>query len=70
MLLRDAVCRLCGVAPSVDAHHIIARGRGGTDDPENGAGLCRWCHDYITHTVQGQRLARSVGLTIGKELPG
>lgn len=69
VLLRDPVCRLCGVAPSVDAHHILPKGRGGSDNPENGAGLDRKCHDYITHTVQGQRLARSLGLTVGKELP-
>jgi len=70
VLERDAICRMCGQAPSTDPHHILPRGRGGSDDPENGAGLCRPCHDYMTHTVEGQREARRRGLTVGKELPG
>lgn len=62
VLERDPVCRLCGAAPSVDAHHIRAKGKGGTDDPALGAGLCRSCHTYITHTAAGIREARKLGL--------
>ena len=62
VLARDTVCRFCGVAPATDPHHILPRGRGGTNDPENGAGLCRRDHDWITHTAEGIREGRRRGL--------
>jgi len=65
ILRRDPICRLCGKAPSTDPHHILARGKGGSDDPENGAGLCRPCHDWITHTAEGIREGRARGLLRG-----
>lgn len=48
VLERDPVCRACGKAQSVDAHHIRNVGMGWRDhDPENGMGLCRPCHREI-----------------------
>lgn len=46
VLLREPTCRICG-APSVDAHHVLPKGRGGKDDPENGCGLCRRDHTWV-----------------------
>lgn len=62
VLARDTFCRMCGVARATDPHHILPRGRGGTDSPDNGAGLCWLCHDYITHTAEGIREGRERGL--------
>lgn len=57
-------------SPSQDPHHKHPVGRGGKRfDEANIAMCCRFCHTYLTHTVQGQREARQRGLTIGKELP-
>lgn len=54
---------------SYDPHHSLPLGRGGRRfDRANIVMVCRPCHDYMTHTVQGQREARQRGLTIGKEL--
>lgn len=39
-------CLVCN-APAVDIHHIIFRSKGGTDDMENLASLCRHCHDTV-----------------------
>ena len=58
-------------SPSQDPHHKHPVGRGGQRfDEANIAMVCRPCHDYLTGTVQGQREARALGLTVGKELPG
>jgi len=43
-------CALChgglvnGARSELEAAHIVSRGRGGTDDPRNGLGLCRTHH--------------------------
>ena len=42
----------CG-SPAVDIHHIIAKGRGGTDDIGNLIAVCRLCHHEI-HFVGGE----------------
>jgi hypothetical protein len=43
----------------LDAHHMIPRGRGGTDDPENGRALCNGpagCHMLVEdHNVPDWR---------------
>ena len=62
VLVRDFLCVRCGKSQAVDAHHVTPTGRGGSDDPASGVGLCRACHDYITHTVEGIREAKARGL--------
>lgn len=48
ILRRDPVCVACGVRPSTIADHVIPVAEGGTDDEENGAGMCVPCHDVKT----------------------
>jgi len=36
-------CEICGKT-AVDIHHILPKGRGGTDEAENLIALCRSCH--------------------------
>jgi len=40
---------LCCPNTAVELHHVIRRGKGkgGTDNPENLAPLCRTCHDIL-----------------------
>jgi 5-methylcytosine-specific restriction endonuclease McrA len=53
VLLRDPHCQLFCVnhqpcyKPSVDAHHVQTRGRGGKDTLDNLIGLCRKHHDWV-----------------------
>lgn len=39
-------CRLCGKR-GTDAHHILYRSQGGTDELFNGILLCRACHETV-----------------------
>jgi len=44
VLWRDKYsCQHCGSK----AHHIIGKGKGGTDTPKNGITLCKKCHDEL-----------------------
>ena len=67
---RDKGCRMCGALGTDQdhPHHILASGKGGSDEVENGARLCQSCHWYITHTVEGIKEGRTRGLV--KDLPG
>lgn len=41
-------CERClGLFRTIEAHHIVPRGRGGNHDPRNGAGLCFSCHEGL-----------------------
>lgn len=44
-------CERCGVKARLDAHHIVPRSRApgwaGLHRPENGAALCRPCHQSV-----------------------
>ncbi len=64
---RDRWCRMCGVLGDDERdhpHHIKAKGKGGTDDVDNGARTCPPCHFYITHTAEGIREGRARGLIV------
>ncbi|MBA7689653.1 hypothetical protein ES703_98161 [subsurface metagenome] len=39
-------CIRCGREEKIENHHIIARIKGGGDEPENKEKLCSACHDY------------------------
>ena len=59
VLARDPICKLCLAKPSTVADHYpisrrdcLARGLN-PDDPSNGRGLCKTCHDRST--AQHQR---------------
>ena len=41
---RDKDCQHCGNQELLQAHHILLRSNGGSDDPENGVALCAGCH--------------------------
>lgn len=48
ILERDSYrCQSCGLRKELDVHHIIPRGRGGSDNPDNLITLCRRCHHNI-----------------------
>jgi 5-methylcytosine-specific restriction protein A len=47
------------VATELD--HIIALVNGGTNDPENLAGLCRWCHIKKTRIDMGWKPKPKIG---------
>ena len=52
-------CERC-TAPTpekyLEAHHVLPRSRGGTDDLSNGAALCRSCHQAVhAHRVDDWR---------------
>lgn len=46
-------CERCGAQPGsrplerLEAHHLLPRARGGSDDPSNGAALCGACHRAV-----------------------
>jgi 5-methylcytosine-specific restriction protein A len=48
------------VATELD--HIVALVNGGTNDPENFAGLCRWCHIKKTRIDMGWKPKPKVGV--------
>jgi len=67
VFVRDKWCRLCGALGTDQdhPHHILASGKGGGDEVENGARLCESCHWYVTHTVEGIKEGRERGLVRG-----
>lgn len=48
VISRDKKCRLCGGTKDLHAHHIVFRSQSLNTkfDMDNGAALCRRCHDY------------------------
>jgi 5-methylcytosine-specific restriction endonuclease McrA len=51
---RDPICTVPGCTkPSTQADHIIARRKGGTDDPENLRGMCHPHHARKTAMEDG-----------------
>lgn len=51
---RDQICRACKRRPIHHIHHIVSRGAGGADTPDNLIGLCWVCHNLV-HTGQIKR---------------
>jgi hypothetical protein len=51
----------CG-APSTDAHHILKRSSGGTNERSNYRGMAHDCHMWIHQTQTGMRYAYAHGL--------
>lgn len=55
---------------ATDAHHMLARSQGGTDELWNGLGLCHehhmWCHD---HRIEAQALGLLAHIGDCSELP-
>ena len=48
VLWRDEyTCQRCGAKEKLNAHHIMGKGRGGTNTPKNGITLCKKCHDEL-----------------------
>ena len=48
ILARDPICTKCDEAASTVADHVIPLSQGGDFSLENGAGLCRRCHQQKT----------------------
>ena len=44
-------CILCGSGQYLQIHHVIPRGRGGSDFPENLVTLCSICHGQVHGTI-------------------
>ena len=42
--MRLPYCELCGSSWCIEVHHIVSRGAGGHDVPENLISLCLKCH--------------------------
>ena len=52
ILIRDPVCRICGVRPSVEVHHIRPKHlKGNPQHPRNLIGLCMRCHDEVHRRI-------------------
>lgn len=48
ILQRDShTCQQCGDKDNLHVHHIVYRGNGGTDDPDNLTTLCETCHAEV-----------------------
>ena len=48
VLWRDKyTCQRCGRKEELNAHHIMGKGKGGTNTPKNGITLCKKCHDEL-----------------------
>lgn len=60
ILKRDPVCRVCGLRPSTEVDHILARFAGGKNNPENLQGLCGRCHKRKTMKETGGLRGRRV----------
>jgi hypothetical protein len=44
---RFCECARCHQDQFCDVHHVLPRGRGGDDHPDNLIRLCRLCHAYV-----------------------
>jgi hypothetical protein len=65
--LRDPMCRICGVRPTREVHHIRPRFLKGSDHPRNLVGLCFECHDEVHRAIDRgirQTLEGSLGVTV------
>lgn len=40
-------CRACGKGVGLEAHHVVMRSLGGTDEPRNLIALCADCHQAV-----------------------
>lgn len=68
VLARDKhLCQDCWpqkVTPATQVDHVVAKAKGGTDDPANLRALCRPCHDRKTIKDKGhvaRRTRRATG---------
>jgi hypothetical protein len=66
-------CRLAhrgGCQGRIDAHHVLFRGRGGSDDPANLVAVCRAHHDWIHANGGREEPATLLGLAAYAEAHG
>jgi len=40
-------CALCDSSQGLQIHHVVHRGQGGTDSPQNLITLCSYCHSHV-----------------------
>lgn len=40
-------CALCDCGKFLQIHHVIPRGKGGSDSPHNLITLCSYCHSHV-----------------------
>lgn len=65
---RDPICRICGMEPTTEAHHIAPRGNFATRYLlENGLGLGAWCHHGNGHD-RPEYFESEIRRVIGDEL--
>lgn len=66
---RRPYCEICGSPCSNEPHHIVTRGAGGNDVPENLIQLCPVCHTKA-HTGELRRdlLVKTVAKRLGRSL--
>ncbi len=48
-------CEICGKTANGGVHHIKSKGRGGSDNIENLAGLCIGCHNDCHNEILSER---------------
>lgn len=71
ILSRDPHCRLCGIRPSTEVDHIVARSAGGTDHDTNLRGLCAACHAALTRRqAAAARTAAAQARRAARRTPG
>lgn len=52
ILIRDPICRICGLKPSIEVHHIRPKHlKGNPQHPCNLIGLCMECHDEVHRRI-------------------
>ena len=52
ILIRDPICRMCGIRSSVEVHHIRPKYlQGNPEHPRNLIGLCMECHDEVHRRI-------------------
>ena len=52
ILIRDPICRICGIRSAVEVHHIRPKHlQGNPDHPRNLIGLCMECHDEVHRRI-------------------
>ena len=54
------ICERCGQRAATLVHHIVRKGRGGSDDPINLQALCSLCHAQV-HAGAGELFGRVSG---------